>query len=258
MSMLPTRAELHELYTGDSHRAEQFRYGLLAIDVSMFIYLILISFMPDATFIPWVDAVFAGLITCDFLARFSLERLRPRYLLSIDGLLDIAILASFVVTYLGEHMTFLRAIRFLRLLRSAPTRRQISRHFSYFDKNEEIIIAILHLGVFIFVTTALVFETQNRINDSINDYIDALYFTITTLTTTGFGDVTLKGDSGKLLAVCIMIFGVSLFIRLIQAIFRAHKVRHSCPQCGLEYHDRDAVHCKACGIILCIKDEGVS
>ena len=258
MSLHAIHALLKELYTGDTERAERFRYGLLALDLLLFLYLIVISFMPDARFIPWVDGVFAGIIAVDFLARFSLQKFRIRYLFTLDGLLDLAILASFVVTYLGEHMTFLRAIRFLRLLRSAPTRKQICEHFAYFRDNEEIIIAILHLSVFIFVTTALVFESQNRINDNINDYIDALYFTVTTLTTTGFGDVTLKGDFGRLLSVAIMIFGVSLFIRLIQSIFRAHKVRHSCPQCGLEYHDRDAVHCKACGIVLCISDDGVS
>ncbi len=256
--MFPNHDLLRELYTGDTPRAERFRYALLAFDLILFIYLIAISFIPDARFIPWVDAVCAIVIAADFLARFRLQRFRPRYLLSLDGLLDIAILISFVVTYLGEHMAFLRAIRFLRLIHSKPTRKQLDKHFPFFDKNEEVIIAVLHLSVFIYVTTALIYETQHRVNEKIGDYIDALYFTVSTLTTTGFGDITLKGDMGHLLSVGVMIFGVSLFIRLIQAVFRAHKVRHSCPQCALEYHDRDAVHCKACGIVLCIRDEGVS
>ena len=40
-------------------------------------------------------------------------------------------------------------------------------------------------------------------------------------------------------------------------MFRPHKVEHKCPHCGLNRHDVDAVHCKACGNILCIEDEGV-
>lgn len=247
---------LHELYEGTTRRATRFRYGLLALELALFIYLIAISFMPGASFIPWADAVFACVFVADFLARFSLQRFRLRYLLTLAGLLDLLILATFALAYFGSHFMFLRALRLIHLLRDGPVRRQIARDCTHFANNEEVIIATAHLALFIFIMTSLVYETQNRGNESINDFIDALYFTVTTLTTTGFGDVTLKGDSGKLLAVAIMIFGVSLFIRLIQAMFRAHKVRHHCPSCGLEYHDRDAVHCKACGIVLCIRDEG--
>jgi voltage-gated potassium channel len=33
-------------------------------------------------------------------------------------------------------------------------------------------------------------------------------------------------------------------------------VRFACPTCGLQRHEPDAVHCKACGMILNIPDEG--
>ena len=57
-------------------------------------------------------------------------------------------------------------------------------------------------------------------NDQINNYADALYFTVTALTTTGFGDITLQGTSGRLLSVVVMIVGVTLFLRLAQVLFR--------------------------------------
>ena len=53
-----------------------------------------------------------------------------------------------------------------------------------------------------------------------------------------------------------MIFGVTLFLRLAQVLFRPPKVRFPCPACGLQRHDSDAVHCKACGTRLAIPDEG--
>ncbi len=53
-----------------------------------------------------------------------------------------------------------------------------------------------------------------------------------------------------------MIFGISLFLRLIQTIFRPGKVRYKCPVCGLTRHDSDAIHCKHCGTILNIETEG--
>ena len=70
------------------------------------------------------------------------------------------------------------------------------------------------------------------------NYADALYFTVTALTTTGFGDITLPGTTGRLISVVIMISGVTLFLRLAQALFRPIKVRFPCPSCGLQRHDR--------------------
>lgn len=83
-----------------------------------------------------------------------------------------------------------------------------------------------------------------------------MYFTVTTLTTTGFGDITLKGEVGRLLSILIMVFGVSLFLRLIQTMFRPSKVRFTCQQCGLFLHEADAVHCKHCGAVLNIPSAG--
>jgi voltage-gated potassium channel len=61
---------------------------------------------------------------------------------------------------------------------------------------------------------------------------------------------------GHILTVLIMIFGVSLFLRLIQTIFGAGKVRYACPTCGLGRHENDAVHCKHCGVVPHITAEG--
>ena len=55
-----------------------------------------------------------------------------------------------------------------------------------------------------------------------------------------------------------MIFGVTLFFNLARALLNPSKVRFPCPTCGLQRHDADAVHCKACGVVLNIPDEGYS
>ena len=72
--------------------------------------------------------------------------------------------------------------------------------------------------------------------------------------TTGFGDITLPGPAGKLTSIVTMLIGISLFVRLAQAIFRPYKVDFTCPRCALSRHEPDAVHCKACGILLKIPD----
>jgi voltage-gated potassium channel len=51
-----------------------------------------------------------------------------------------------------------------------------------------------------------------------------------------------------------MIVGISLFVRLAQAVFRPNKITFPCPKCALQRHEPDAVHCKACGYLLQIPD----
>jgi voltage-gated potassium channel len=104
--------------------------------------------------------------------------------------------------------------------------------------------------------TGVVYETQHLRNPGVTNYIDALYFTVTTVTTTGFGDITLQGPLGRPISIVIMIFGVTLFLRLLQTLVRPYKVRYPCPTCGLQRHEVDASHCKACGTVLNIPDEG--
>ena len=77
-----------------------------------------------------------------------------------------------------------------------------------------------------------------------------------TVTTTGFGDIVLPGIWGKLTSIVIMIVGISLFVKLAQALFKQHKELFPCPRCALQRHDPDAVHCKACGYLLKIPDDG--
>ena len=49
---------------------------------------------------------------------------------------------------------------------------------------------------------------------------------------------------------------VALFLRLAQTIFRPQKVAFKCPDCGLNRHEPDAIHCKHCGRELAIETGG--
>ena len=121
---------------------------------------------------------------------------------------------------------------------------------------EEITRAIGNLVTFVFVVTGFVYTVYRGKHDGITGYVDALYFTVATLTTTGFGDITLPGVWGRLLSIAVMLVGITLFVRLGQSLLKPRKVHFPCPTCALQRHDPDAVHCKACGTILAIPDDG--
>ena len=214
------------------------------------------SFLPRTPVVEWLDFIFGIGIVADLAARILIARNRLRELAHPATWADIVAAVSFLAPVVGEPAGFLRILRTVRLLHTYQLLARLRRDSPWFRRHEDVILAAVHLSVFIFIMTGIVYETQHLTNPSIGNYADALYFTVTALTTTGFGDITLPGTLGRLISVVIMILGVTLFLNLARAVLQPAKVRFRCPTCGLMRHDPDAVHCKACGEQLNIPDEG--
>ena len=246
-----------ELYYGLTPKALGARYVLVVFDLFVISYFVVTTFMQPHEWMVVADITIGVLLVIDFLGRMAAHTDRGAFLVRPISLVDLVVIASLFIPFTFGNVAFLRIVRALRLLRSYVVIRQLKSRSRFFSRNEDAIHSALNLVVFIFIVTAAVFVLQVQVNDSINNYVDALYFTIATLTTTGFGDIILVGSTGRMLAVIIMIVGVALFIRLVQTIFLPSKVGHECMDCGLTRHDRDAVHCKHCGRQLHIKTAGV-
>lgn len=251
------KAKLERLYFGADRKARRFRYAVMAFDMATIAVFLVASVAREEWWMVPLDFAIALVILADFAARLWIEPDRRRFVLSFATAADVAVIVSLLLPAFVDNLGFLRVARALRLLRSYHLLRDLRAESPWFRCHEEVLTRGLNLFVFIFVVTSVVFVTQNDINPGIKNYVDALYFTITTLTTTGFGDITLQGPGGRLLSVAIMVVGVSLFLRLLQVIFRPVKVRYECPDCALLLHDIDAVHCKGCGRVLAIRDEGL-
>jgi voltage-gated potassium channel len=258
VTLTDLKRTLRQLYEGATPQGVRFRYALLAFDIVTILFIIVTSFLPSTDITDIIDVLFGALILADFLARQFISDNRMRDLTRVSTWTDIIAIVSFLAPLAGEGGGFLRILRTLRLLRDYQVLARLRSDFGFFQRNEEVIFAVTNLGVFIFIMTAIVYETQKFRNPQIHNYADALYFTVTALTTTGFGDITLPGTTGRLISVVIMIFGVTLFFNLARALIAPSKVRFPCPTCGLQRHDVDAVHCKACGTVLNIPDEGLA
>lgn len=256
MAQTSLRSRVRDLYQGKGAAGDRFRYGLLAIDLLTVGWLVASSFLERGAQHTTIDRIIGLIFLVDFLVRLWISRTPRKEILSLWGLADTLVMASLLFPIWGEGLAFLRVLRLYRVFHSPQTLDQLRDDIPGFQRHETAIRAALNLLIFIFAMTALVYQTQSGTNDKISNYVDALYFTVTTLSTTGFGDVTLVGTSGKLLSVAIMIFGISLFLRLVQVVLRPPKAHFPCPVCGLRRHDHDAVHCKACGTILNIPDDG--
>lgn len=244
------------LYGGRDPHSRVFLYALLAFDSVSLIFIIATSFLPRSELSRVLDLAFGLAFLAELVLRLAGVRHALREFLRITTWTDIVAITSLLVSTTGEAGGFLRVLRTLRMLRTFRVVKLLRDDSAFFRKHEDVLFAVANLFAFIFVMTGVVYETQHRTNPGIQNYADALYFTVTALTTTGFGDITLPGTPGRLITVVIMIFGVTLFLNLAKVLFSPSKVRFRCPTCGLLRHDIDAVHCKACGTLLNIPDEG--
>jgi voltage-gated potassium channel len=87
----------------------------------------------------------------------------------------------------------------------------------------------------------------------------AIYWSIVTMTTVGYGDMAPATVSGKVLASVVMILGYSIIAvptgivtaEIVEGAAAARKITtRSCPGCLSEGHDRDATYCKDCAAPL--------
>jgi voltage-gated potassium channel len=253
---LRIRPRLRALYHGSSRTAVRFRVAVLTIDiiiVAFFIAAPVLKHLGLAFYL--LDYVVAAILAADLagraLAYSDLKDWLKRPIVWVDLFILVTLLFPAWLFNLG----FLRVIRLWTLVNSEFFWRTIGRRYDD-TRVEDVTRALAALVTFVFVATGFVYTGFMGRYEGIGGWVDALYFTVTSLTTTGYGDILLPGVWGRLLSIVIMLVGVTLFVRLGQTLLRPHKVRFPCDRCGLQIHDPDAVHCKACGELLCIPDEG--
>jgi voltage-gated potassium channel len=251
---LRLRARLRYLYHGSRPAAVKFRLTVIAVDFAIIAFFLASPILKNMGWAFYaLDYLVATILGLDLAARAYAYSDIKDWLKRPIVWLDLFILATLLFPAWLFNLGFLRMMRLWTVLNSDFFWRTIGARFDD-TRVEGIVRALSSLVTFVFVTTGFVYATFLG-HDGIAGYVDALYFTVATLTTTGFGDVTLPGSLGKLLSIAIMLVGITLFLRLAQALIKPHKVRYPCEACGLQTHDQDAVHCKACGNLLCIPDE---
>lgn len=256
-TMSEFRKTIEDLYLGTSRRSVRFRYGLIIFDFLTIIFFVIVAPIEHGPWLTFFSVSIGLMILCDFLARLWVAEDRKFMFWRVYTLADIVVIASLLLDpFLTGNVAFLRVLRGLRLIHSYQLLQDLRRDSDFFRRHEDMVIASVNLIVFVMVTwiTVLVFFIDRE--NSAMPYIDALYFTMSTLTTTGYGDITMTTPGGKLFSIFVMAVGVALFVRLAQALFRPQKVRYKCPTCGLLRHDPDAIHCKHCGGLVHIETLG--
>ena len=71
----------------------------------------------------------------------------------------------------------------------------------------QIARAFITVFTTLFITSGVIFAVEAQPNDLINNYFDAFYFSVTTLTTVGFGDIVPVTPLGRATIVAVIVAG---------------------------------------------------
>lgn len=252
------RRTLIWLYEGVGRWPLTFRWTVLVFDMVTISYFLVSPFLPHAGVHHWLDYTIGSIIALDVAARFYIAPTKRRFFLRFMNIADLIVVFSMLAPLISQNYAFLRVVRALRVARAFSILSEHSPIAKYLRLHRALIERAINLVVFLFIMAALVYANQIRKPGSdIHNFLDAFYFVVTTLTTTGYGDITLVGWTGRVLPIVIMLLGVTLFLRLLKELVTpSEKVEVECTKCGLRRHDKDSVHCRHCGTVIYIQNEG--
>jgi len=149
----------------------------------------------------------------------------------------------------------LRLLRVVRVLRFFRFTRDEEFFFGTVSvETLRVMKLLVTVAAIFFVSAGLFYDFEHAVNPRVRTFGDAFYFTVVTLSTVGFGDITPATEAGRWVTIAAILAGIILIPWQASKIVRewTHKDKQNvtCPDCGLEYHDADASHCKACGHVI--------
>jgi voltage-gated potassium channel len=202
-----------------------------------------------------IDKSILVIFAIEYLLRFWCAENKTRFCFNLLSLIDLlAILPLLIGLFNLSFIRVFRWFRILRLLRFIEGR----TIFGYVTTEDSAIFARIFLTLFIiiFVFSGLIYQVEHPANaQEFGTFLDAVYFSVATMTTVGFGDVTPTSEAGRLLTVLMILTGIALIPwqlgDLVKRLVKtANQVQTSCTNCQLALHDADAVFCKHCGTKL--------
>ena len=176
---------------------------------------------------------------------------RLRFAVTPLLVIDFLALLPFYLPLLG--LEDLRTLRALRLLAWAA---RLGRYFEGIrtlgtvlqSKVLELLTVVLVLAVMLVLASAMMYYAEHTAQpEDFASIPEAMWWSIITLTTVGYGDVSPVTPLGKAMAGIIAVMGIGMFALpagilgsgFLAEIQRRNRASRVCPHCGLVIEDDD-------------------
>lgn len=208
----------------------------------------------------WFFTVF---FTIEYLTRLWVTRRPFKYATSFFGVIDLlSCLPTYLTLLLGGAHGF-AVIRVLRLLRVFRVLKMVhhvrgGQIIAAGLRKSKAKITVFFFAVLLFSVIAgtLMYLVEGGEADTQFTSIPAsIYYAIVSITTVGYGDITVSTDLGRFLTTLMILGGYAIIAvptgivssAMMQADNPVDLSTDACPGCGVHGHLADAEFCRRCG-----------
>ena len=189
------------------------------------IFSVILGSVPeiDAEFseeLRWFEIITVLIFTVEYLLRLWVaplkykqsQRPKIKYISSFYGIVDLAAILPFYVSLFGfgVDLRVLRAARLLRILKISHYNTALQDlALAIYDERKSFVSAIYIFTVTLLITSSLIFFAENsKQPEDFRSIPDAIWWSLITLTTVGYGDVSPITPVGKIIGAITALLGV--------------------------------------------------
>ncbi|QYJ80616.1 ion transporter [Shewanella acanthi] len=210
-----------------------------------------------------LEWVFTIIFTIEYAARIYCATQPLLYARSFYGVVDLlSVLPSYLALFLpGANFTLvIRILRLFRIFRVLKLLRYLSEGNlllrAMLQSSRKVFLFFFSVSLIIMVLSAVMYVVEGPEN-GFSSIPKSVYWTIVTITTVGYGDITPKTELGQAIAAFTMLLGYSIIAiptgilsaEISQEVGR-HRDLRECNQCHKMGHDLEAAFCSRCGCEL--------
>jgi voltage-gated potassium channel len=210
--------------------------------------------------------VFTTIFTIEYFLRIWLVRRPWRYIFSFYGIVDLlSCLPSYIALAFGGGTPY-AVIRLLRLLRMFRVLKMVSHVRGANTIMRGLAASRAKITVFFFAVlilamiagTLMFIVESHQEGTSFTSIPVSIYYSIVTITTLGFGDITPHTALGQFFTSIMVLAGYAIIAvptgivtsDMIKVAMRPDETTDACPGCGIHGHLPDASYCRKCGEAL--------
>ena len=207
-----------------------------------------------------IEWSFTALFTIEYILRLYCSLNRWHYGRSFYGIVDLlSILPSFLGLFFpGANAALaIRILRLFRIFRVLKLLRYLSDGNLLLKammlSSRKVFIFFFSVSLVIMVLSVVMYAVEGPAH-GFSSIPKSVYWTIVTITTVGYGDITPQTPIGQAIASLTMLIGYSIIAiptgiltaEITQEMVKVRDLR-KCSNCGQKGHDNDAEFCNHCG-----------
>ncbi len=259
--------KIHEIIYGTHTPAGKLFDIILLVVIVYSIIIVMLESIPSMdtkyhTFFDISEWLVTILFTIEYILRLICIRKPKDYIFSFFGIVDLlSTIPKYLSFFIGgsQYITAFRALRLLRVFRILKLVRFVGESNNLLRALRASRTKIFIFVFFVLVVSVILGTIMYLIEGpehGFNSIPHSVYWTIVTLTTVGYGDISPETGLGQFIATLIMIIGYGIIAVptgiVTVEIAKGNKNQKNddelaCPSCATEKHQENAKHCYNCG-----------